>query len=47
MGRVDLRFRKGKCALPAIHMAAGIARIVAAWADLMQPETLKRMTNDE
>jgi hypothetical protein len=47
MEQVDLRLRKGKCVLPVIRMAAGIVRIAAAWADLMPPETPKRMTNDE
>jgi hypothetical protein len=47
MERAGWRYRKGKCALRAIPMAAGNARTVAAWAVSMPPETLNQMTNDE
>jgi|WetSurSiteA1Bulk_404760.scaffolds.fasta_scaffold15388_2 hypothetical protein len=45
--QAGLRCKKEKYVLPAIRTAAANARTVAARVDSTQPETHKKMTNDE
>jgi hypothetical protein len=45
--QAGLRCKKEKYALPAIRTAAVNARIAAARVDSTQPETHRKLTNDE